>query len=276
MILRQRQQDIIIIVMKLLENLGELSLYYINQIGRMGIFLVLVCINIVKPPYYKISYVTKQIYLIGSLSIFVIVFTGVFTGMVLGLQGYNTLSKFGSEGFLGSAVALSLIRELGPVLTALMVTGRAGSAICAEIGIMRNSEQIDALECMAIDPHNYIMAPKFIAAIISMPLLTAIFDVVGIFGGYLIGVVQLGANEGAYFHSMYKNVEYNDVSMGVIKSLCFGLLVVWICSAKGYFVHLERKGGFGAEGVSRATTSAVVVSSVAVLVFDYFITSVLL
>ncbi len=263
-------------MIKFLNNLGSLGLYYIDQIGRMGIFLVLVCFNIVKPPYYKISYVIKQIFQIGSLSIFVIAFTGIFTGMVLGLQGYNTLSKFGSEGFLGSAVALSLIRELGPVLTALMVTGRAGSAICAEIGIMRNSEQIDALECMAIDPHNYIMAPKFIAAIVSMPLLTAIFDVIGIGGGYLIGVVLLGANEGAFFQSMYTNVEYSDVSMGFIKSLCFGLLVVWICSGKGYFVHLERRGGFGAEGVSRATTNAVVLSSVAVLVFDYFITSVLI
>jgi phospholipid/cholesterol/gamma-HCH transport system permease protein len=120
------------------------------------------------------------------------------------------------------------------------------------------------------------MAPKFIASIVSMPLLTAVFNVVGIFGGYLIGVVLLGANEGAYFHSMYRNVEYSDISMGFIKSLCFGLLVVWICSAKGYFVHLERQGGFGAEGVSRATTSAVVLSSVAVLLFDYFITSLLI
>ncbi len=263
-------------MMTFFEHLGGLALYYINQIGRMGIFLVMVCVSIVKPPYYRISYVTKQIYLIGALSIFVIVFTGLFTGMVLGLQGYNTLSKFGSVGFLGSAVALSLIRELGPVLTALMVTGRAGSAICAEIGIMRNSEQIDALECMAIDPHNFIIAPKFIAAIVSMPLLTAVFNVVGIFGGYLVGVVLLGANEGAYFQSMYRNVEYSDISMGFMKSLCFGLLVVWICSAKGYFVHLERQGGFGAEGVSRATTSAVVLSSVAVLLFDYFITSLLI
>jgi phospholipid/cholesterol/gamma-HCH transport system permease protein len=157
-----------------------------------------------------------------------------------------------------------------------MVTGRAGSAVCAEIGIMRNSEQIDALECMAIDPHKYILAPKFIAFMISMPLLTAVFDIIGIYGGYLIGVKLLGANEGAYFASMYKDVEFKDVYMGFIKSLCFGLLVVWICAGKGYFVHLERKGGFGAEGVSRVTTNAVVLSSVAVLVFDYFITSVLL
>lgn len=263
-------------IQKPIDTLGELTLYYLNQLGRMLIFLILVIYNIFKFPYYKITNIVRQIYIIGTLSIFVIIFTGAFTGMVLGLQGYNTLSKFGSEGLLGSAVALSLIRELGPVLTALMVTGRAGSAICAEIGIMRNSEQIDALECMAIDPHKYIVAPKFIASIISVPLLTAIFDVVGIFGGYVIGVKLLGANEGAFFASMYNDVEFEDIYMGFVKSLIFGLLIVWICSSKGYFVHLERKGGFGAEGVSRATTSAVVLSSVAILVFDYFLTSLLL
>jgi phospholipid/cholesterol/gamma-HCH transport system permease protein len=263
-------------ILKIFEKVGDISLYYINQAGRMGIFLFHVIVSIFKPPYYKIFNIIKQIYIIGTLSIFVIIFTGAFTGMVLGLQGYNTLRKFSSEGLLGSAVALSLIRELGPVLTALMVTGRAGSAICAEIGIMRNSEQIDALECMAIDPHKYILAPKFIASIISMPLLVAIFDVIGIFSGYLIGVKLLGVNEGSFFSSMYKNVEFVDVYMGLIKSFCFGLLVVWICSAKGYYVHMERKGGFGAEGVSRVTTSAVVLSSVLILVFDYFITSILI
>jgi phospholipid/cholesterol/gamma-HCH transport system permease protein len=264
------------IILRFFERLGDLFLYYVNHAGRMVIFLFFVIINILKPPYYHLSHITKQIYNIGSLSIFVISFTGAFTGMVLGLQGYNTLRKFSSEGLLGAAVALSLVRELGPVLTALMVTGRAGSAICAEIGIMRNSEQIDALECMAIDPHKYIVAPKLIATVISMPLLTAIFDVIGIFGGYIVGVKLLGINEGAYFNSMYKGVEYKDVYMGFVKSLCFGLLVVWICAAKGFFVHLERKGGFGAEGVSRATTSAVVLSSVTILVVDYFITSLLL
>ncbi len=263
-------------ILRFFEKLGDLFLYYVNQAGRMGIFLLLVIFNIIKPPYLKISHITKQIYIIGALSIFVIIFTGAFTGMVLGLQGYTTLRKFGSEGLLGSAVALSLIRELGPVLSALMVTGRAGSAICAEIGIMRNSEQIDALECMAIDPHKYIMAPKFIASIVSVPLLAAIFNVVGIFGGYLIGVKLMGTNEGAFFSSMYKNVEFEDVYMGFMKSICFGLLIVWICSAKGYFVHMERKGGFGAEGVSRVTTNAVVLSSVSILVFDYLMTSFLI
>ncbi len=260
---------------RLFEKLGAIFFYYVNQAGRMGIFLFFSLLSIFKPPY-KIFPIIKQIYIIGALSIFVILFTGLFTGMVLGLQGYNTLRKFGAEGLLGSAVALSLIRELGPVLTALMVTGRAGSAICAEIGIMRNSEQIDALECMAIDPHKYIMAPKFVAGIISLPLLTAIFNVVGILGGYIIGVGLLGTSKGTYFSSMYKDVGFEDIYMGLVKSLCFGLLIVWICSSKGYFLHLTRGGGFGAEGVSRATTSAVVLSSVTILVFDYFLTSVLI
>jgi len=241
----------------------------------MVIFLIYSLIGIFRPPF-KLNHVIKQIYMIGTLSIFVIVFTGAFTGMVLGLQGYHTLRKFGAEGALGSAVALSLIRELGPVLSALMVTGRAGSAICAEIGIMRISEQIDALECMAIDPYRYLMAPRFIASIISLPLLTAIFDVVGIFGGYVVGVGLLGANEGAYFSSMARDVVYEDIYMGVIKSLCFGLLIVWICTSKGFYVHMSRGGGFGAEGVSRVTTSAVVLSSVSILLFDYFLTSILL
>ena len=241
----------------------------------MGVFFFYSVLSIVQPPY-KIYPIIRQIYIIGTLSIFVIIFTGAFTGMVLALQGYHTLSKFGAEGLLGSAVALSLIRELGPVLAALMVTGRAGSAICAEIGVMRNSEQIDALECMAIDPYKYIMAPKLIAGIISMPLLTAIYNVVGIAGGYAVGVGLLGANEGTYFSSMYKDVTYDDIYMGFMKSLCFGVLIIVICSSKGYFVHLTKGGGFGAEGVSRATTNAVVLSSVSILLFDYILTSVLI
>ncbi len=262
-------------MLKLFEKLGDNFIYHVNQAGRMVIFLFFSMLSIFKPPY-KLYPVIKQTYIIGTSSIFVILFTGAFTGMVLGLQGYHTLNKVGAEAWLGSMVALGLIRELGPVLAALMVTGRAGSAICAEIGIMRISEQIDALDCMAIDPHKYIIAPKFIAGIIALPLLTAIFDVVGIYGGYMVGVGLLGGNEGAYFSSIYSNVEFSDVYMGIVKSLCFGLLIIWICSAKGYYVHLERNASFGAEGVSRVTTNAVVMSSVSILVVDYFLTSVLI
>jgi phospholipid/cholesterol/gamma-HCH transport system permease protein len=260
---------------KALEQLGDECLYFLEQAGRMGLFLVSCLISLLIPPY-KPQAILKQIHFIGARSLFVILFTGAFTGMVLGLQGYYTLRKFGSEGLLGSAVALSLIRELGPVLTALMVIGRAGSAICAEIGIMRNSEQIDALECMAIDPYKYLMAPKFVAAIFSLPLLTFVFDVIGIFGGFLVGVSLLGVNEGTYFQGMYASVVWQDIEMGLVKSLVFGLLIIWISAAKGYYLQFERTGGFGAEGVSRTTTSAVVLASVTVLVWDYLISAILL
>lgn len=241
----------------------------------MGLFIMACLVNVFKPPY-KVYPIIKQIQFIGARSVFVIIFTGAFTGMVLGLQGYYTLRKFGSEGLLGSAVALSLIRELGPVLTALMVIGRAGSAICAEIGIMRNSEQIDALECMAIDPYKYLMVPKLVAGVASLPLLTVIFDVMGIFGGYLVGVGLLGVNQGTFFESMYSSVAWADIQMGLVKSLVFGFMIVWVTASKGYFLHLEKSGGFGAEGVSRNTTSAVVFSSVTILVWDYLISAMLL
>jgi len=259
----------------LFEKIGYETLWFLESSGRMGLFLVRAVRSIFKPPF-KFRPVVRQMHFIGARSAFVILFTGLFTGMVLGLQGYYTLRKFGSEGFLGSAVALSLIRELGPVLTALMVIGRAGSAISAEMGIMRNTEQIDALECMAVDPFRYLIAPKLLAGILVMPLLTAIFDVIGIFGGYLVGVGMFGINPGAYLQGMYASVVWADVEMGLIKSLVFGLLMVWITACKGYNLHLDRSGGFGAEGVSRTTTDAVVLSSVSVLVWDYLISALLI
>ncbi len=258
-----------------IENIGDQTLYYLEQGGRMGVFLFSCFFHAIRPPY-KIYPILKQIHFIGAGSVFVIIVTGAFTGMVLGLQGYYTLTKFGSEELLGSAVALSLVRELGPVLTALMVIGRAGSAICAEIGIMRTSEQIDALECMAIDPYKFLMVPKFVAGIIVLPLLTFIFDVIGVIGGYLVGVVLLGVNEGAYFQGMYDSVVWKDIEMGLVKSLVFGLLIIWVSAAKGYFMHLERSASFGAEGVSRITTSAVVMASVTILIWNYLIGAIML
>ena len=205
-----------------------------------------------------------------------IVVAGAFTGMVLALQFYNTLDRFGSMDMLGSATGLALVRELGPVMSALMVVGRAGSAMCSEIGIMRISEQIDALECMAVDPYKFLIAPKILAGIIALPVLTSVFDVVGIAGGYLVGVVIFGLSEGAYFDSMYAGVEWNDVAMGLYKSLLFGLVLTWIATAKGYFMHLDRRGAFGAEGVARVTTEAVVLSSIAILFGDYLIGAIML
>lgn len=255
--------------------LGAETLRILEVIGRFGMFILTCLYSVVKPPY-QVMPIIRQIRFIGAHSLFVILFTGLFTGMVLSLQGYYTLSKFGSVGFLGAAVSLSLIRELGPVLGALMVVGRAGSAICAEIGIMRNSEQIDALECMAIDPYKYLVVPKLVAGLIVMPLLTCIFDVVGIFGGFMVGVHLFDVSAGAYFQGMYSSVGWADIGMGLVKSVVFGGLLVSICAAKGFFLHLERGGGFGAEGVSRTTTSAVVLASVSVLVWDYLISAVML
>lgn len=259
----------------ILEKIGYETLRFVESTGRMGLFLVRALCSIFSKQF-KFYPVFRQVNFIGARSVFVILFTGLFTGMVLGLQGYYSLRKFGSEGYLGSAVALSLVRELGPVLTALMVIGRAGSAMCAEVGIMRNSEQIDALECMAVDPYRYLIVPKLLAGVIALPLLTAIFDVVGIYGGYLVGVWLFGVNPGAYFEGMYASVVWIDVEMGLVKSLVFGLLLVWICTCKGFFLHLEDSGGFGAEGVSRTTTDAVVLSSVSVLVWDYLISAIML
>jgi len=253
----------------LVEKLGSLTLQTLRGMGRMLLFLVYSLYAIVRSPGRPI-HVLKQIHFIGAKSFFVIFLTAAFTGMVLGLQGYNTLTRFGSEGMLGSVVALSLIRELGPVLAALMVTGRAGSAISAEIGIMRITEQIDALQTMALEPFKYLVAPKVVAALIVLPLLCAIFDLVGIGGGYLVGVKLLGVNPGAYFQEMHKGIEFRDVFSGLVKSACFGVIISWVCCYKGYYA------GHGAEGVSRATTGAVVMSSVFVLVWDYFLTSILL
>ncbi len=219
--------------------------------------------------------IKEQVYFIGMKSLFVICLTGGFTGMVLGLQGYYTLIKFGSTGFLGAAVALTLIRELGPVLAAIMVAGRAGSAIAAEIGIMRISEQIDALDTMDINSIRFLFSPRLAGALISFPLLTAIFDVIGIIGGFISGSLMLGINPGIYFSRIYSTMTMQDVTGGFLKSFIFAVVVVTISCFQGYYTH-TKKEGFGAKGVSNATTSAVVLSSVMILITDYVLTSFLL
>jgi phospholipid/cholesterol/gamma-HCH transport system permease protein len=254
--------------MGLIRNLGAVSLLGLQRAGRMGLFLSYAFVYALTPPL-KLSQVLKQLRFIGFESTLVIFLTATFAGMVLGLQGYYTLNRVGSTAFLGPMVALSLIRELGPVLSALMVTGRAGSAMTAEIGIMRITEQVDALKLMGLNPFRYLVVPRLLAGIISLPLLTAIFDVVGIFGGYLVGVKLLGVGKGTYFGEMANYVDMRDILGGVYKSLTFGVLITWVCCYKGYYA------GFGAEGVSKATTQAVVLSSVLILVWDYFMTSLL-
>jgi phospholipid/cholesterol/gamma-HCH transport system permease protein len=250
------------------ERLGRLTLDAVAAMGRFGLFLGEAVLFAVTPPL-KLGQFLARVHFIGFNSLAIILLTGAFTGMVLGLQIFLTLSRFGSEAFLGPAVALSLIRELGPVLAALMVTGQAGSALTAEIGIMRISEQIDALTVMALNPKRYLVVPSILAGLVTFPLMTAIFDVVGIFGGYLVGVRLLGLSAGTYFGEMQSFVDMDDIMTGFWKALSFGVIVCWVCSYKGFYV------GHGAEGVARATTQAVVLSSVLILVWDYFLGSVI-
>jgi len=248
---------------------------FLNRIGTSGLFLLASLYKILFPPY-SFYPIIKQVYFIGARSFLLIVVSGTFVGMVVALQFHDTLVRFGSVSLLGSAVGLSLIRELGPILTALLVIGRAGSAICAEISIMRNEQQIDALECMAIDPYRYLIAPRIIAGIISVPLLTAIFIVVGILGGYFVGVILFGVSPGSYFEGMYETVLWRDITMGITKSFVFGLLIMWIATVKGFYLHMEKYGSYGSEGVSRVTTDAVVISSIAVLCFDFLVSAIIL
>ncbi len=251
----------------LIRKLGSWVLRTIRTMGHMLVFLATSVYYVFVPPF-KFRMLLREIQFIGAKSMTVIALIGSFTGMVLALQIYYTLRKVGSEAMLGPAVALSLIRELGPVLSALTITGRAGSALTAEIGIMRISEQIDALTSMALNPMRYLIVPRIIAAIIVFPLLTSIFDAIGIFGGYLVGVKLLGLSSGTYFSQMKHFVDMVDVRMGLYKAVSFGILVSWVCCYKGFYT------GYGAEGVSKATTEAVVLSSVLILVCDYFISAI--
>jgi phospholipid/cholesterol/gamma-HCH transport system permease protein len=254
---------------RILERLGEAVIEAIVALGDFVLFLLTAAFYAIMPPY-KPRLVLLQLRAIGAESFFLVALIGLFTGMVLGLQGYNTLRRFGSEGALGTVVALVLVRELGPVLAALMVTARAGSAMAAEIGAMQATEQVDALTVMAINPVQYLVSPRILAGIISLPLLTCVFDVIGIWGSYAVGVGLMGAPSGPFFNGITHNMRGHDVATGLFKALVFGVVVMWVCCYKGY--HAARM----ATGVSRATTDAVVLSSVLILVWDYFMTSVLL
>ena len=245
------------------------------RLGVAGIFLYETIQSLFIPPY-SLNLLLKQILFVGARSILVIIIAGLFVGMVIALQFYDTLVRFGSVSLLGSAVGLSLIRELGPVLTALMVIGRTGSAMCAEIGIMRVDNQIDALECMAIDPYRYLISPRILAGVFCVPILTAIFIVVGIFGGYFVGVILFDVSAGSYFQNMNDTVLNRDLLMGFIKSIIFGLLIVWISCEKGFNLHLDKNGAYGSEGVSRITTEAVVIASIAILFSDYLLSALIL
>ena len=261
-------------LIKLIEKIGLLIEGPIAGVGRIMLLLYSTIKWTFKPPF-EIRNIVKQMLEIGVKSLPVVLITAVFTGMVLALQSYTGFKRFGAEGLVGSVVALSMTRELGPVLTAIMITARAGSAMTAEIGILRISEQIDALYTMRIDPQRYLISPRIAASIISFPLLTAFFDLIGILGGYLTGVVLLGVDKGAYFYRIHSYVELVDIRGGFIKSLVFAVLVSTICCYEGYFTHL-RTDSYGAKSVSLSTTSAVVLSCVMILISDYVVTSFLM
>jgi phospholipid/cholesterol/gamma-HCH transport system permease protein len=260
--------DISIIKRNFFEQLGSWLLNLVSDWGKAVMFLFNSWIALLTPPY-SLKLILQQILSIGVNSTMVIALIGFFTGAVLAVQAEYTLSLFGATAFTGSAVALSLIRELGPVLTALMLIGRAGSAMTAELGIMKITEQVDALYSMAINPLRYLMGPRMLAGLIVMPLLTAVFITVGIGGGFFVSSYLLGLSSGTFINQMVKTVDSLDVYSGLIKALVFGVIFGWVSCYKGFTC------GFGARGVNIATTSAVVTASVAVLVLDYFLTSLL-
>ncbi len=221
------------------------------------------------------SKVWHQVYIIGANSLFLIVLISLFTGLVLGLQSYYAMSMFGAQAMLGSLLALSFTRELAPALTAIMLAGRAGSAMTAEIGVMRIYDQIDALDVMDINPLGFLVTPRVIASALVFPMLTAVFNCVGLFGGYLSACVLLSLNEGTYFAGIESSVRMNDIVTTFTKAFVFGLIVSFVSCYQGYFVH-HRQDTNGAEAVGSATTSAVVISSILVLVADYILTTFLL
>ena len=272
-ILNQQQFSFQQKVQDRLAELGRWGLQLLGDHGRWGLFILRSFLGIFSAPY-KLFPTIKEIRIIGVESLSIVVFTGLFTGMVLGLQGYTTLKRFGSEGILGQGVAVSLLSELGPVLTALLLTGRAGSSLCAEIGVMRISEQIDALECMAIDPFNYLISPKLSASVISTPILSFTFSLVGILGGFIAGVLILGVSAGSYYDGIVKAIDYKLIRMCMVKSIVFSIIMVTYCAHKGFCVYRQKTKG--AMGVSKATTDAVVFTSVNVLLWDYLLTSILL
>jgi len=255
------------------EKIGALFLHMIRSLGRVAFFLARALVKVFAKR--QLQSIAQHVYYIGARSAPIVMLVGLFTGMVLGLQLFHTLVRFGSAGVLGSAVGLTLVRELGPVLTAIMITARAGSAMTTEIGIQRISEQIDAMQTMGVDPLRYLISPRIAAAVISFPILTALFDLIGFVGGFLTGVVLLGLDAGTYFYRLQSSILFEDVNGGFVKSLVFAVIVTTVCCYNGFYTHL-RRDGFGAKAVGLATTSAVVISCVLILISDYVVTSLLL
>jgi phospholipid/cholesterol/gamma-HCH transport system permease protein len=253
-------------VWKIINRVGERIAGYVKEMGRILLLMVETIRWSFYPPF-RLDLLFQQMERVGVRSVLVVILTGAFTGMVLALQSFHATRSFGAETMVGVAVALSMTRELGPVLTSFMVTGRAGSAMAAEIGTMRVTEQIDALSAMAVNPIKYLVVPRVLASIVVVPMLTVIADFVGIVGGYFTGVIILRINAGAYVANMEKYVDLNDIYHGIIKAAVFGLILSIIGCYKGY----TTTGG--AEGVGKATTQSVVLATVTILMANYLLTA---
>ncbi len=252
----------------LLEYLGRLMQDFINAAGQMSIMLFQSLMWLFVPPF-KFRNIFKQMEFIGVRSMFVVVITGAFTGMVMALQSYNALKRFGAESLVGPTVALSMARELGPVLTGLMVTGRAGSAMATELGTMRVTEQIDALTTMAVNPLKYLVAPRLVAGVLMLPVLAIVTDFVGVAGGYFVGVRLLNINPGVFIGRIIDFVSVDDIFFGLIKSTFFGLILSLVACYEGFYTT------GGAEGVGKAATVTVVLASILILISDYILTSIM-
>ncbi|HDH06505.1 MAG TPA: ABC transporter permease [Nitrospirae bacterium] len=253
-------------IVKLIEFIGAVTEKPVQGLGRIILLLFSTLKAMVRPPF-EIANTVRQMLEIGVNSLPVVLITAVFTGMVLALQSYTGFKRFGAEGLVGTVVALSMTRELGPVLSALIVTGRAGAAIAAELGTMRVTEQIDAMEAMAVNPVKYLVVPRFLSGMIMLPALTVVTDIVGIIGGYLVSVMLLGANAKPYMRATWNFLEVQDIYNGLIKACFFGAAFTLISCYKGFYTR------GGAEGVGRATTGAVVFSSMTILISDYFLST---
>jgi phospholipid/cholesterol/gamma-HCH transport system permease protein len=254
---------------KTIKLIGNRTIDAVWRIGMATRFFALTLLYS-GPSFRRFHLIIKELFSTGVMSLVIIVVAGLFVGMVLGLQGYETLQRYGSESALGVMVALGLVRELGPVVAGLLFASRAGSAMTAEIGLMRATEQISAMEMMAVNPIARIVAPRFWAGVISMPLLAALFSAVGVFGGYFVGVIQIGVDEGSFWSQMQAAVDFReDILNGVIKSVVFGTVVTVIALFEGYDAPPT------AEGVSGATTRTVVTSSLAILMLDFVMTAIM-
>lgn len=254
--------------MQFFDRFGKWVLGCLHEMGAMGLLFFRAFIYIFRPPYRPRN-LFKQMESVGVGSIPVVLITATFTGMVLALQGYTGFKRFSAEGLVGTVVALSMTRELGPVLTGLIVAGRAGAAMAAELGTMKVTEQIDALSALAVNPVQYLVTPRFIAGIVMLPILTVFSDFIGIAGGYFISVNMLGANAGVYLQRTTQYLEMEDILGGLLKAAVFGGIIAGVSCYKGF----QAEGG--AEGVGRATTGAVVVSEMLILISNYFVTAFL-